>query len=248
MLWYFSKIVKTCSCKWMPKTCKTHVGLSRVQYAGMVPAVCSVSGGERSEIYHTPGTVSWFSMHFLSDTLCWCATQMPPRPIWVLSELMSVESLYVVVILSEIFQNFRRQQEVVEHPKKRLGVDVKRCWLLPLSFLESVRRSCTLGWFVERVLLKVRKGTGYVALSDLPDDEEENANSGTVCGSISNDLTTWIMLTVYMYIVTQVSPILIDLVQVCANEEGQLNVPLWKLVIASGNLENGVCKSTLCSP
>ena len=26
--------------------------------------------------------------------------------------------------------------------------------------------------------------------------------------------------------VTQVSPILIDLVQVCANEEGQLNVPL----------------------
>jgi hypothetical protein len=44
----------------------------------------------------------------------------------VLSELMSVESLYVVVILSEIFQNFRRQQEVVEHPKKRLGVDVKR--------------------------------------------------------------------------------------------------------------------------
>ena len=48
--------------------------------------------------------------------------------------------------------------------------------------------------------------------------------------------------------VTQVSPILIDLVQVCANEEGQLNVPLWKLVIASGNLENGVCKSTLCSP
>ena len=197
------KIFKTCSCKWMPKKCKTHVGLSRVQYAGMVPAVCSVSGGERSEIYHTPGTVSWFSMHFLSDTLCWCATQMPPRPIRVLSELMSVESLYVIVILSEIFQNFRRQQEVVEHPKKRLGVDVKRRWLLPLSFLESVRRSCTLGWFVERVLLKVRKGTGYVALSDLPDDEEENANSGTVCGSISNDLTTWIILTVYMYIVTQ---------------------------------------------
>jgi hypothetical protein len=87
-----------------------------------------------------------------------------------------------------------------------------------------------------------------VALSDLPDDEEENANSGTVCGSIFNDLTTWIMLTVYMYIVTQVSPILIDLVQVCANKEGQLNVPLWKLVIASGNLENGVCKSMLCSP
>ena len=169
----------------------------------LVPAVSSVSGGERSEIYHTPGTVSWFSMHFLSDTLCWCATQMPPRPIRVLSELMSVESLYVAVILSEIFQNFRRQQEVVEHPKKRLGVDVKRRWLLPLSFLESVRRSCTLGWFVERVLLKVRKGTGYVALSDLPDDEEENANSGTVCGSISNDLTTWIILTVYMYIVTQ---------------------------------------------
>ena len=147
--------------------------------------------------------VSWFSMHFLSDTLCWCATQMPPRHIRVLSELMSVESLYVVVILSEMFQNFRRQQEVVEHPKKRLGVDVKRRWLLPLSFFESVRRSCTLGWFVERVLLKVRKGTGYVALSDLPDDEEENANSGTVCGSISNDLTTWIILTVYMYIVTQ---------------------------------------------
>ena len=43
---------------------------------------------------------------------------------------------------------------------------------------------------MERVLLKVRKGTGYVALSDLPDDEEENANSGTACGSISNDLTT----------------------------------------------------------
>ena len=157
----------------MPKNFQSHVGLSRVQYAGMVPAVSSVSGGERSEIYHTPGTVSWFSMHFLSDTLCWCATQMPPRPMRVLSELMSVESLYVVVILSEIFQNFRRQQEVVEHPKKRLGVDVKRRWLLPLSFFESVRRSCTLGWFVERVLLKVRKGTGYVALSDLPDDEEE---------------------------------------------------------------------------
>ena len=99
----------------------------------LVPAVSSVSGGERSEIYHTPGTVSWFSMHFLSDTLCWCATQMPPRPIRVLSELMSVESLYVVVILSEMFQNFRRQQEVVERPKKRLGVDVKRRWLLPLS-------------------------------------------------------------------------------------------------------------------
>ena len=159
----------------------------------LVPAVSSVSGGKRSEIYHTAGTVCWFSMHiralFEWHIVLMCYTHAHTRPIRVLSTLMPVESLYVV--MTEMFQNYPKLLKaagVGGSPKEKA-----RSSLVLMSSTadcchafssESFRRSCTLGWFVECVLFKVRKGTGYVALSDLPDDEE-TASSGTVCCSIS---------------------------------------------------------------
>ena len=45
------------ACKKMPRNFQSHVALCRVQCAGTGTSSAQLSGGKRSEIYHTAGTV-----------------------------------------------------------------------------------------------------------------------------------------------------------------------------------------------
>ena len=142
MLWYVSKIFETCSC--MPKTCKTHFGISRVECAGTgTSSAQCIRRKEKWDLPHRRHSVlikhALFEWHIVlmcpkaaggggtpkEKARCWCQAPLIAATIFLLS-LLGILALL-------------------------------RYYLI----------------FVEFVLRKVRKGTGYVALSDLPDDEEE---------------------------------------------------------------------------
>ena len=175
MLWYVSKIFETCSC--MPKTCKTHFGISRVECAGTgTSSAQCIRRKEKWDLPHRRHSV--LTKHALFEwrivLMCHtCAHKTHPG-------IVHTHVSRVVVCRCDSFGDVPKLSKAAGGggtPKEKA-----RCWcqapliaatifLLSLLGILALLRYYLI--FVEFVLRKVRKGTGYVALSDLPDDEEE---------------------------------------------------------------------------
>lgn len=77
------------------------------------------------------------------------------------------------------FTNLPRWGKVVRNPKQRPGLPRKHPWHAKHSKSDG---SCRCGRCFEAAWQKVRKGTGYVNVSELPDDEE---SAGSKCEPFS---------------------------------------------------------------